>query len=141
MIQRIQTIWLAIAAACGFAMSRIPLFNAMLADKSERIYYATESLVVFALCMAVAVMAAIAIFLFRKRTTQFKLAVLGVALSLAVIGLEVYFIEMFKKSIPMVKGTYNVGGLLPIAMLVCLWMAARAIRKDEKLVKSLDRLR
>ena len=141
MIQRIQTIWLALAAICGFAMAKVPLFNATLADKTNRIYLASESLVVFALCIAVAVMAAVAIFLYKKRPTQYKLAVTGIILSLAVIGLMVYNIEDFKKGIQMIKGTYQWGGLLPIAMVIFLWMAASGIRKDEKLVKSLDRLR
>jgi hypothetical protein len=122
-------------------MSRVPLFNATLADNSSRIYYATENLVVFALSIAVAVMSAVAIFLYKKRTTQFKLAVFGIVLSIAVVALEVYYINAFKQSTPMVKGTYNAGGLLPIAMVIFLWLAAGGIRKDEKLVKSLDRLR
>ncbi len=141
MIQRIQTIWLALAAACGIAMSKVPLFVATLANNTERVYYASENLVVFALSMAVACMALVAIFLFKKRPTQFKLAVLGILLSLATTGLEVYYINDFKTTTPMVKGTYHLGGLLPFAMVIFLWLAARAIRKDEKLIKSLERLR
>ncbi|MBV4356037.1 DUF4293 domain-containing protein [Pinibacter aurantiacus] len=141
MIQRIQTIWLALAAICGFAMSRVPLFNATLADNSSRIVFASDHLVVFALSIAVACMSTVAIFLFKKRTTQFKLAVTGILLSIAVVGLEVYYINAFKQSTPMVKGTYSWGGLLPIAMAIFLWLAAGGIRRDEKLVKSLDRLR
>jgi hypothetical protein len=141
MIQRIQTIWLALAAACGFMMARAPLFNATLADNTMREYLATESLLAFALIIGVAILSVIAIFLFKNRTTQFKLAVTGILLSAIIVGLQVWAVENFKKTIPLVKGTYQWGGLLPIAMFIFLWLAARAIRKDEKLVKSLDRLR
>ena len=40
-----------------------------------------------------------------------------------------------------VTGSYWIGSVLPIISLVFLIMAIRGIRKDEKLVKSLDRLR
>jgi hypothetical protein len=38
-------------------------------------------------------------------------------------------------------GTYSLTSLLYLAVPVCLFLAARGIRKDDKLVKSLDRLR
>ncbi|KYP15841.1 DUF4293 domain-containing protein [Flavihumibacter sp. CACIAM 22H1] len=141
MIQRIQTIWLALAAICGFAMARIPLFAATLQDGTVRHYLATESLLSFALAIGIAVLSAVAIFLYKNRPTQFKLAVSGALLSAVVIGLQVYSVEGFKTTQNMVQGTYSWGGLLPIAMLIFLFLAARGIRRDEKLIKSLDRLR
>ncbi len=141
MIQRIQTIWLAIAALCGFAMARVPLFKATLADKTVRNYLASESLLSFALIIAIACLAAVAIFLYKNRPTQYKMALGGALLSLVVIALQVYAVEDFKKSVPLFQGTYSWGGLLPIAMAIFLFMASSAIRKDEKLIKSLDRLR
>lgn len=141
MIQRIQTVWLALAAICGFAMARVPLFTATLPDQSNRNFLATESLLSFALVIGIACLSVVTIFLYKNRPTQYKLAITGALLSAAAIALQVYSVEGFKKSTPIVQGTYNWGGLLPIAMMVFLFMAARGIRKDEKLVKSLDRLR
>lgn len=141
MIQRIQTIWLAIAAVAGFAMAKVPLFSAVLTDQSTRKFMATESLLAFALIIGVACMAVIAIFLFKNRPAQFKLAIIGALLSAVIIALEVYAVEGFKKTNPIQQGTYQWGGLLPIVMMIMLFMAASGIRKDEKLIKSLDRLR
>lgn len=141
MIQRIQSVWLALAAICGFAMAKVPLFSATLTDLSKRTILATESLLAFALIVGIAVMSVVAIFLFKNRPTQHKLAVIGALLSIIVIGLQVYYIESFKKTNPIQQGTYLWGGLLPIAMVILLFMASGAIRKDEKLIKSLDRLR
>ncbi|GAO44912.1 DUF4293 domain-containing protein [Flavihumibacter petaseus] len=141
MIQRIQTVWLALAAVCGFLMARVPLFSATLADKSIRSYLASESLLSFALIIGVACLATVAIFLYKKRPTQYNMAIIGALLSIVVIGLQVYAVEGFKKSVPLMQGTYKWGGLLPIAMVIFLFLAARGIRKDEKLIKSLDRLR
>lgn len=141
MIQRIQSVWLALAAVCGFAMAKVPLFSATLTDLSKRSFLATESLLAFALIIGIAVMSVIAIFLFKNRPAQYKMAISGALLSALVIGLQVYSIEGFKKANPIQQGTYQWGGLLPIVMMVLLFMAAAAIRKDEKLIKSLDRLR
>ncbi|ULQ56572.1 DUF4293 domain-containing protein [Flavihumibacter rivuli] len=141
MIQRIQTVWLALAAICGFTMAKVPLFHATLSDGSSRNFLATENLLAFALIVGIACMSIIAIFLYKNRPTQYKLAISGALLSIVVIGLQVYYIEAFKKSTPITQGTYQWGGLLPIAMMILLFMASGSIRKDEKLVKSLDRLR
>jgi len=141
MIQRIQTLWLALAAACGFLMAKAPLFTATLPDQTKRTFIATESLLVFALSIGVACMAVAAIFLFKNRPTQYKLAVVGVLLAAVVIGLEVWAIDGFKKANTILSGSYQWGGLLPIAMMIFLILAASGISKDEKLMKSLDRLR
>ena len=66
MIQRIQSVWLAIAAICGFAMAKVPLFSATLTDLSKRSILATESLLAFALIVGVAAMSVVAIFLFKN---------------------------------------------------------------------------
>jgi uncharacterized membrane protein YqjE len=141
MIQRVQTIWLALAAAAGFTMSSAPLFVATLTNQTKRTFLATESLLSFALIIAVACMALVAIFLYKNRTLQFKLTVTGILLSIGVIGLQVWAIDGFKKSTPILSGTYQWGGLLPVAMVIFLFLAARGIRKDQKLMNSLDRLR
>lgn len=141
MIQRIQTLWFAMAAICGFAMAKVPLFSALLTDGSRRSYLASESLLSFALIIGIACLSTVAIFLFKNRPTQYKMAWIGLLLSLVVIGLQVMSVENFKKSITMQQGTYQWGGLLPIAMVIFLFRASQGVRKDEKLIKSLDRLR
>jgi hypothetical protein len=39
------------------------------------------------------------------------------------------------------KETYGVGLILPLLSIVCLFLANKAIRKDDKLIRSADRLR
>ncbi len=141
MIQRVQTIWLALAAICGFAMANTPLFTATLADQTKRSILAAESLLAFALAVGIAILSTVAIFLYKNRKTQYKMAIIGALLSAVVIGLQVWYIEDFKKENTIVQGTYQWGGLLPIAMMIFLFLASAGIRKDEKLIKSLDRLR
>jgi FtsH-binding integral membrane protein len=141
MIQRIQTVWLVLAAICGFLLTRIPLFTARLANQIIKNLLATESLLLFAVSIGTALLAVACIFLFRNRNLQFKLTVVGVILSIALIALEVWKVEEFKKATAVLKGSYYWGALLPMLMMIFFWLAAKGIYKDEKLVKSLNRLR
>jgi hypothetical protein len=141
MIQRLQSIWLVLAAICGFALTQVPLFIGRLTNDIVKKIIATESLLLFAVSVGVACLAAACIFLYKNRPLQFKLSVVGVVLSILIVCLEVWYIEKFKASTQIIRGTYYWGGLLPIAMTVLFFLAARGIYKDERLVKSLDRLR
>lgn len=141
MIQRIQTVWLLLAVVCGFGMTKIPLFSATLPDTTTRELIATESLLLFAIVIVIAALALVTIFLFKNRPLQLKLTIFGIIASIGVIALEVYEIGQFKVANAIISGTYQWGGLLPIFMLIFFFLAARGIYKDQKLVKSLDRLR
>jgi drug/metabolite transporter (DMT)-like permease len=141
MIQRKQTIWLLLAALMGFLFTQIPLFIAKLADGSEKKFSAPESLILFAFGIAVALLAVFTIFLFKNRPLQLRLTIIGILASLAIIGLEVWQLDQFKQNNAVSSGSYYWGSLFPIASLLFFALAAGGIRKDEKLVKSLDRLR
>ncbi|MBS1563288.1 MAG: DUF4293 domain-containing protein [Bacteroidetes bacterium] len=142
MIQRIQSIWLLLAAISGFLIMKAPIFEITLANNTLRSVMATDSLLLFALVIGIASLCVISIFLFKKRPTQFRLCILSIVLAIAAVALEVKNVEDYKSGTPgLLKGTYQPGALLPILMIIFLIMAARAIYKDEKLVKSLDRLR
>jgi hypothetical protein len=80
-------------------------------------------------------LAGVIIFLYKDRKLQFRLSVLGIGLS--IIILIVYFMQIKKFQ----AGNYALSCLLAFAILVGYVMAAYRIRKDENLVKSLDRLR
>lgn len=141
MIQRKQTIWLLLAAIAGFLITRVPLYAGTLVGEVVKTYTATENLLLFAVTIVAALLALVAVFLFKNRKLQMKLAVAGVVFSLALIALEVWQVGEFSKTNSILRGTYLWGALLPIAMTIFFILAAVNIRKDEKLVKSLDRLR
>lgn len=85
--------------------------------------------------LASTALSAIIIFLFKDRKMQLKLCAGGMVLSLAMIAL--YIMEMNKLN----KSTLALFAVLPFLVLAGYIMAYRHIRKDEKLVKSLDKLR
>src|SRR5688500_7313059 len=141
MIQRIQSIWLLITAACAFFAYTLPLFIGKLADNTERVFLMGEKLMLVVMLIGTGLLALLTIFLFKNRKLQFKLCILGIFLSIGIIALEYFFVESFKKENLIVSGTYQLGALLPIVMVLLFIFASRAIYRDEKLVKSVDRLR
>ena len=141
MIQRIQSIWLLLAAACAFLAYTLPLYVGKLADNTERTFLMGEKLGLVVILIATGLLALLTIFLFKNRKLQFKLSVFGVILSIGIIALEYYFVESYKKENLIVSGTYQLGALLPIVMVLLFIFASRGIYRDDKLVKSVDRLR
>ena len=141
MIQRKQTIWLFLVAVISFILTNAPLYTGTMAGQVSKSFITKESLLLFAVTAITGLLALIALFLFKNRKLQLRLATFGIILSLALVGLEVWQINSFRLENSTLTGFYAWGALLPIAMFVFFIMAASGIRKDEKLIKSLDRLR
>ena len=77
------------------------------------------------------------IFNFKARKKQ-----LWITIGLLLLSLLNILLYWWKSGVPPFEsGNYSLGALLSLAIPVFLFMAARGIRKDEKLVKSTDRLR
>lgn len=83
----------------------------------------------------------ISIISYKKRQNQFVMGRLNIILNLILLGLFVY------RSLNLSGETVNavsekgIGMFLPIVAIVLLVLANKAIKKDEDLVKSVDRLR
>jgi drug/metabolite transporter (DMT)-like permease len=75
------------------------------------------------------------IFLYKNRKQQLWLTI-GAA-ALAIINIIIYFSQLKKY----VSGNVSLAAVLVFAIPIFLLLAANGIWKDEKLVKSLDRLR
>ncbi len=99
--------------------------------------------VLLILAALVTLLPLVAIFLFKNRPRQrglVWLAVLGVVGFLTAFLMTKQNLEAKAPRLP--EFSYSIlGGVLPVAGLVLLILAIRGIRKDEKLLKSLDRLR
>lgn len=136
MIQRIQTLWLLLASICAFASVKLPFYFGSLEVPGPTITitpYDHFMLLVFVI--ATALMALVSIFLFSNRSLQIKMCVVGLVLSLA--NLMHYFLYMknFK------TGGLSLYSILSFLVPVFFILAIRSIYKDQKLLKSLDRLR
>ena len=77
---------------------------------------------------------------FKKRQNQFVIGRLNIILNLILLGLFVY--RSLNLSGETVKvSEKGIGMFLPIVAIVFLVLANKSIKKDEDLVKSVDRLR
>ena len=141
MIQRIQSVWLLLAAICAFVTYPLVLYVGKLADASERQFLLGDHFILMIFIIALGILSLITIFLFKNRKLQFRLTIFAIILSIGYIFVQYLMVEQFKKDSLIQTGSYQVAALLPLLMVIFLIMAARGIYRDEKLVKSLDRLR
>jgi len=142
MIQRIQSVWLLVASILTFLTLSPSLSfysgNKLVNNVSTFVRLnARENILILILTVSVAVMSLVLIFLYKDRKMQLKLTV--VAFIVSIINLALYFLQV-KNYIPN-QGTYDLTSIIYFASPVFFLLAARGIWKDEKLVKSIDRLR
>ncbi len=136
MIQRIQTLYLVLVALCS---GILPFVFSLWTIPGDHMVFAKDNLLILAAFLVIAVLAIIAIFLFKKRQHQFVLNRLNMILNLFLLGFFVYrSLNLSGETAVSEKG---IGMLIPVFSIVFLVLANRAIKKDEDLVKSVDRLR
>jgi membrane-bound acyltransferase YfiQ involved in biofilm formation len=86
-------------------------------------------------------MALITIFFYKKRRLQVLLVSINVLLNVVIIALVfLLYSRIFENRLQIIS-EYQFGIYIPLISLVFLVLATRAIRKDEAMVKSSDRLR
>tara|TARA_R110002012_G_scaffold303042_5_gene504632 strand:- start:211 stop:618 length:408 start_codon:yes stop_codon:yes gene_type:complete len=135
MLQRIQTIYLLLVALVSSGL--IFIFN--LWENEDNVVFAIDRPYVFGAFMVITILALITIFKFKDRKSQFVLGRLNIILNLILLGFFVYqSLNLSGETLVSEKG---IGMLLPFVSIVLLVLANKAIKKDEDLVKSVDRLR
>ena len=160
MIQRIQSIFLLLSSICMILFLFIPvwlkldpasgemykvfsiylLYQASTDSGLQYIYLPyTYSGGVAALTVLISW---IEIFQYRNRLTQIKLGTLN---SLLMTGSLVYLVYLTYNAqsevLPNILGEYKLGLFMPAIALILNSIANRYIRKDEKLIRSVDRIR
>ena len=136
MLQRIQTVYLLIAAI--FSAGLIFVFH-LWTNADDVALYAKDEILYLAMFFGSAALSLISIFNYQNRKFQFVLGRLNIILNFILLGLFVYQLLMAPgESQISEKG---VGIFIPIFSIVFLVLANKAIKKDEDLVKSVDRLR
>ena len=136
MLQRIQTIYLLIAAIVSAGL--IFVFNLWTTKEGVQLF-AQQELMYFGLFLGSALLSFISIFMFKNRKSQFVLGRLNIILNFILLGLFVY--QSLNLSGEANVSEKGIGILLPIFSIVFIALANKAIKKDEDLVKSVDRLR
>jgi hypothetical protein len=143
MLQRIQTIYLILASIIsGGLIFVFSLWNTL----KEQIFvldlFFDELLILRVIpfmFITSAVLSFVTIFLFKDRKLQFVLGRIIILINLFLLGLLIYVsLTLPGEASVSEKG---IGMFLPIFAILLLVLANKAIKKDEDLVKSVDRLR
>jgi hypothetical protein len=156
MIQRIQSVYLLIVALifivllflgaiAGIQTSEgtfsFDLFGLKTTAQPSENILATSPLVI--LSAAISVFSLIIIFLFKNRVLQKRLCILNTILMIIFCGLTAFYF----RQISLTEGfdsmviSYRFPIILPLTAIIFNIMALTSIGKDEKLVRSLDRIR
>jgi len=142
MIQRIQTVFLSLAALLGAGLFFVPVQSYTDLQSQAVPVHITDSNVYLALACILILVACIAIFLFKRRPLQMRVSLFGALLSAVFIAL-VFLLPAQVTPIDDTGGQmhYNAGAWMLIAITLLFSIAARFIKKDEELVRSADRIR
>jgi hypothetical protein len=158
MLQRIQSLYLAIVAIACILLFFFPLadyYNELEGNYKLFIYgirsmdpdpkvafglYFTFPLIF--MVVASFIFSVSAIFLFKNRPLQGRLCAFNMLTNIVLIMVIFFFYATKIKTLTLIEPEYNLAGMaLPLVSILFLILASRAIRKDEALVKSADRLR
>ncbi len=117
MIQRIQSLYLLICTI-------LPIVFIWL------IYQNNLFDIILVLSALSSIISCVTIFYYKRRKTQFVLCRLNIFLNFSILTCYYFVI-----------GVFDIVNLIPIICIFLLVAANRAIKKDEDLIKSMDRIR
>lgn len=150
MIQRIQTVYLLIVAIALSATLLLPVgsfytsstvyeITNLLVYGAGRIISAYTTVPLLGILVIGDILSLVAIFLYRKRSMQIRLSKMVLAAIVLYYAVAAYLIGSvlsgYGKFVP------SWGICLPLISIIPCWLAICAIKRDEKLVRSYDRIR
>lgn len=129
MLQRIQTVWIFLAVL-GAVFLNITAQDFDVLGAYLTINVSTVILILFGV---------LSIFSFRNRKRQILLNNISIIINALLIGLLIYWLLNLSGGIQFPEK--GIEPIFPFISVICLLLANVYIRKDERLVKSVDRLR
>ncbi len=154
MIQRIQTVYLFLAAFVLGLVFAFPLAELLVNEKflfifkyrglyelkGEQEILSINSFPLAILFTINLVITIATIFLYKKRNLQMRLCIINILLLLASPGVIYYYIAVAFASFKAVVD-YSLFALMPVISAILTYMAYRGVRKDALLIMSMDRIR
>ena len=159
MIQRVQSLFLLGAAICMILILFFPIWNEMGPNQTQettldaytlelastqgtaqQVQQEDNTMVIAILAVIAAIISFYEIFRYRNRLTQMKLGALNNLFMLGELGASWYYVYEGEAFLPG-QGKYEIGFFLPAIAIMLNIISNRYIRRDEKLVRSADRLR
>lgn len=136
MIQRVQTLWMILAAIAVFLTIKFSFYSGtLIADSIFHEVKATDNFLILILTSALGTGIIINIFLFKHRSIQMRIIIVAILIECLIIYL--YIRETSKYA----QGNFNIWSALHILIILFLIFAAKGIYHDSKLIKESNRLR
>ena len=129
MLQRIQTIWTLLAVLAAVFLF-ITGQDVVISDSIPLLNISSIVLVI---------VGALSIFSFKNRKRQILLNTISIIINVLLIGVLAYWLLNLSGGIHFPEK--GIEPVFPLIAVICLLIANVYIRKDERLVKSVDRLR
>ncbi|TVQ13568.1 MAG: DUF4293 family protein [Bacteroidetes bacterium] len=155
MIQRIQTVYLFLGFIFAVLFLTFPLgnidingmvyvvksWNIVSADGTEKLDYSgILGVIAMILPFIIMILCIYTTFLYKNRLLQIKLGKINIFLHVILVVSTFFYLDGIKSQFPG-EFSYGPAVIFPLLAMVFLLLAGRAIRKDEELVRSADRLR
>ena len=156
MIQRVQSIYLALVFILVAIMSFLPL---VVFHSADVVFYmnifrfeGVDSLAFVndmpniwplpILASLLAILSVLSIFRYKNRKQQMTMNMVAMLMNFGLLGAIFYYSDVVSKMETVsAPPTYDVAAFFPIVTVLLLILANRNIRKDEKLVRESERLR
>lgn len=148
MIQRVQTLWMILAAIAAFLTIKFSFYSGTLAlqnatdtmtsmatDGSYHIVTATDNFFILILTSALGTGIIINLFLFKHRSIQIRIIIAAIIMECLIIFLYIRETQKFS------QGNFNIAAILHILIILFLIFATKGIYNDSKLIKESNRLR
>ncbi len=119
----------------SFIVSLKALYNIEIESIAGNIFKSAQIISIL-----IAVLLIITIFAYRKRLVQIKLCSYSILLLILQTVLITFALFFAKTSLNYLV-SYNITIIFPLISAVMVYLASKSIKKDEELVRSLDRLR
>ncbi|MDL2251595.1 DUF4293 domain-containing protein [Odoribacter sp. OttesenSCG-928-J03] len=153
MIQRIQTLYLALVAAIIALLFFMPVaritvapeliydfFTTKVMSSGEQPEFITWNKMSLALTVISWLVAIVCIFLYKKRYLQVRLTLVNIVLQLGLLVMTWLQINSRTNELE-ATSQFCLAFCFPLVCIILLWLASRAILKDIVLLKSYDRIR
>jgi len=135
MIQRIQSIYLLIVGILAGLGIYLPLW----VNDKLIVVKGFDNIYILSLFASVIALSLLTIFLFNNRKLQFVLVRFNILINIILLGVFGYYTQTLSGET--LVSEKEIGLAIPFVSIVFLYLANKAIKKDEELVKSVDRLR
>ncbi|WP_315053744.1 DUF4293 family protein [Chryseobacterium indoltheticum] len=129
MLQRIQTIWILLSV----------LAAAFLYITGQDVNIFGNLPIISIACIILVLVGALSLFSFKNRKRQILLNNISIIINALLIGVLVYWMQNLSGGIDFPEK--GIEPVFPLIAIICLFLANIFIKRDERLVKSVDRLR